>query len=231
MRRPHATPSGLVRPTTRPELGRYTADTYAQLAAHFGIWTVPRATHRHTAVLRWRNNTFVLASARRSPYLPEQFRQLRPSELRLVAGGAGESCTAACSRASRVANGSTSGSDAGARLECDRQSFEWANQVEELASHFPCERGFATVTGPDIPNYVVQAGNEYYQRCLVSEGGWACDAHHSDTRRLCPCTPLVASAARSPTSASSTHGITPRTRSAGKLLGRTNGRRAKTARV
>ena len=44
----------------------YTADTYAELARHFGIWTVPRATHKHTAVLRWQGNAFVLASARHS---------------------------------------------------------------------------------------------------------------------------------------------------------------------
>ena len=52
-----------------------------------------------------------------------------------------------------------------------------------------CERGFATVTGPDIPNYVVEPTNEYFQRCLVSEGGWACEAKHVATRRLCPCAP------------------------------------------
>ena len=74
-------------------------------------------------------------------------------------------------------------------MECDPHSFEWANDVEQLAQHFACERGFATVTGPDIPNYVVEPTNEYYQRCLVSEGGWACDAKHHATRRLCPCMP------------------------------------------
>ena len=173
---------------------------------------MPRATHRHTAVLNWRNNTFVLASSRHSPYLPESLRQPRPAQLRLVPGSTGESCTAACLRASSLANGSTSGG--GTRLDCDPHSFEWANQVEELAAHFPCERGFATVTGPDIPNYVVQVGNEYYQRCLVSEGSWTCNANHRATQRLCPCMPSVAGAAHTP---------------AGKrLLSRTKGRRVRT---
>ena len=31
----------------------YTADSYASLADLFGVWRVPRAVHRHTAVLQY----------------------------------------------------------------------------------------------------------------------------------------------------------------------------------
>ena len=185
----------------------YTAETYAKLAAHFGVWTVPRALHRHTAVLEWQGNTFVLASARRSPYLPDELREPRPEQLVLLTGAAGEACTDVCARG----NGSDAGG--GGATACDPLAFEWANEVEQLAARFPCEKGFATVTGPDIPNYVVQEGNEYYHRCLVSEGGWTCEAKHPATRRLCPCMPTAGRGAA---------------RTGGGLLSRTKrGRRAK----
>ena len=167
----------------------YTADSYATLADLFGVWRVPRAVHRHTAVLQYKGNTFVLASARHSPYLPESFQQLRPTELVLLAGGAGEHCNAVCARGDRPSTASPSGVG---RLACSAVDFEWANQVGQLAAHFPCERGFATVTGADIPNYVTEPANEYFQRCLVSEGGWTCEAKHPATRRLCPCAPRAA---------------------------------------
>jgi len=167
----------------------YTADSYTTLADLFGVWHVPRAVHRHTAVLEYKGNTFVLASARHSPYLPEPLRQPRPGELVLLVGGAGEHCNTVCARGDQPNVANQSG---GARLACSAVDFEWANQVGELAAHFPCERGFATVTGPDIPNYVVEPTNEYFQRCLVSEGGWTCEAKHIATRRLCPCAPLAA---------------------------------------
>ena len=165
----------------------YTAETYAQLAGHFGVWTVPRALHRHTAVLTWQGNAFVLASARHSPYLPDELREQRPAQLALLTGAAGEACTDVCARGNR----SGGGGGGGGGLACEPLAFEWANDVDQLAARFPCERGFATVTGPDIPNYVVQEGNEYYRRCLVSEGGWTCEAKHPATRRLCPCMPTA----------------------------------------
>jgi len=121
----------------------YTADSYASLADLFGVWRVPRAVHRHTAVLQYEGNTFVLASARHSPYLPEALRQPRPAELVLLPGGAGEHCNAVCARGGPPnAEPNAASHGAGARLVCSAGDFEWANQVDELAAHFPCERGF-----------------------------------------------------------------------------------------
>eukprot|EP00966_Prymnesium_polylepis_P079081 1832726-Prymnesium_polylepis.1 len=95
-----------------------------------------------------------------------------PASARLVAADVGQSCDAACQREGR---------------RCAAEHFEFANQVERLREAFPCENGYATVTGPDIPNYVVEQQNEYAGRCLVSEGGYTCTARHRATRRLCPC--------------------------------------------
>jgi len=39
-------------------------------------------------------------------------------------------------------------------LHCDVDHFDFINSCEELAKHFPCERGYNNVQGPDIPNYV-----------------------------------------------------------------------------
>jgi len=155
-----------------PFLYTYTADTFKRLSAHFGIWPVPRAVHRHTLVLRLQGRTFVLASARQCPYLPSSLREYPPPSLSLVAAHTNEGCDAACSHL-------------GGR--CEASLFEFANQVDQLQQHFPCERGFATVVGPDIPNYVVDPSNEYYQRCLITEGGSTCAAKHAATQRLCPC--------------------------------------------
>ncbi|KAL1527650.1 hypothetical protein AB1Y20_009036 [Prymnesium parvum] len=156
-----------------PVLLTYTADTFAQLAIEFRIWSVPRATHKHTAVLRYRGATFVLASARWSPYLPERLKSYFPKTATFIKGATGESCNDACQRNT---------------YKCASDLFEFANQVDRLSEFFSCERGFATVTGPDIPNYVVDPSNEYAGRCLVSEGGSQCAAVHRHTQRLCPCT-------------------------------------------
>lgn len=157
-----------------PVLLTYTADTFARLAAEFRIWTVPRATHRQTTVLNFRGTTFVLASSRWSPYLPEHLKTHFPESARFVTGNPAESCDSACHREG---------------YNCDASLFEFANQVDKLQQHFPCEKGFATVGGADIPNYVVDPSNAYAGRCLVSEGGYLCNAKHPATRRLCPCAP------------------------------------------
>lgn len=160
-----------------PYLYTYTADSFPKLAGLFRIWPVPRGAHRHTSVLRHRGNTFVLASSRFSPYLPPQLRELPPAGMALRAGERGQSCDAVCGAV---------------QARCQQSAFEFANQVKALRAAFPCENGFATVVGPDIPNYVPVASNEYSRRCLVSEGGSLCTASHKDTRRLCPCIPSAA---------------------------------------
>uniref|UniRef100_A0A7S3AC40 alpha-1,3-mannosyl-glycoprotein 2-beta-N-acetylglucosaminyltransferase n=1 Tax=Haptolina ericina TaxID=156174 RepID=A0A7S3AC40_9EUKA len=170
-------------PSAAPVLYTYTTDNFAQLARHFGIWQVPRGTHRNTAVIRWRETTYVLASARWSPYLPPELREMPPVALSYVPAARGDSCTTACERFTRSAEEGGSGRP----HICTTRLFEFANQVEQLAAHFPCEKGFATVTGPDIPNYVVDPTDQYSGRCLISEGGWTCAAKHAHTRRLCAC--------------------------------------------
>ncbi|KAL3908214.1 MAG: hypothetical protein SGPRY_009886 [Prymnesium sp.] len=111
----------------QPVLFTYTADNFATLAAAFRIWThpttipalqVPRATHKHTAVLRRRGTTFVLASSRWSPYLPDSLRDFFPKSAHFVRGATGESCESACRRD-------------GAR--CELGLFEFANQVTQRA--------------------------------------------------------------------------------------------------
>lgn len=79
---------------------------------------VPRATHKHTAVLRRRGTTFVFASSRWSPYLPDSLRDFFPKSAHFVRGATGESCESACRRD-------------GAR--CELGLFEFANQVTQRA--------------------------------------------------------------------------------------------------
>ena len=71
---------------------------------------------------------------------------------------------------------------------CEQELFEFANQVVQLSQHFPCEKGFATVSGPDIPNYVVEQTDQYGGRCGRAGPCLMCPVYRPRLSRPCDAT-------------------------------------------
>lgn len=64
----------------------------------FRVWHEPRAQHRYTNLIHIGKDTFILADARRSPYVPDHLA-LRPrKDLVVVKGKQGMSCSTTCSQ-------------------------------------------------------------------------------------------------------------------------------------
>lgn len=57
----------------------------------------------------------------------------------------------------------------GRGLRCVDADFWFINSCTELRRAFPCEGGCAVELGHDVPNYVVDARQPTYQKCLVNQ--------------------------------------------------------------
>ncbi|KAL6056846.1 alpha-1,3-mannosylglycoprotein 2-beta-N-acetylglucosaminyltransferase [Balamuthia mandrillaris] len=145
------------------------------LASAFHIWDTPRAYHKHSQLVKFRKNVFLLSDQRKCSYLPDYLRQFPSPQTRFVACEQGESCTECCGRQD---------------LLCFPLDFPFAGNCSFLQLHFPCE-GCAMETGDDIPNYVSGVEDKNFGKCLLNEGIPTCEAWHPSTSRLCPCAPLT----------------------------------------
>ncbi|KAK3274131.1 hypothetical protein CYMTET_17673 [Cymbomonas tetramitiformis] len=150
----------------------YRIEDYPQLANAFGLWPYPRAHHNHVAYARYEGVLLLVADARFAAVIPEALKIPPSASLQAVPARPASSCNGACA-------------DVG--LRCSEPDFWFINNCQELAKHFPCERGCALVLGPDIPNYVHNPALNTYQKCLVTQEQSRCSASHPSTTRLCAC--------------------------------------------
>jgi alpha-1,3-mannosyl-glycoprotein beta-1,2-N-acetylglucosaminyltransferase len=156
----------------------YTRETFPELARRYNIWDgAPRTQFRHATILRPNSakdtdGVVVLADRRRCPFLSYDDRIFALSKVRALPGGQGKDCEETCSRQG---------------LQCKESEFEFINDCASLEKVFGCEKGCSKEWGQDIPNYVSNPSNFYFQWCLITDIVPSCTAKHADTSRLCPC--------------------------------------------
>ena len=163
----------------------YREEEYPSLARLFDVMDNPRGHHRHLAVLIRRGSSmgvsavnegpvFLLADARRCPFLPDRLRVTPRPDLLMLKAARGQSCTSLCEEAGSA---------------CAEDQFAFLNDCDVLKRHFPCERGCAYQLGGDIPNYVPDLSRDTGGQCLLNHGVASCGARHPSTKRLCACAP------------------------------------------
>lgn len=102
-----------------------------------------------------------------------------PGGVSLVVGDKGESCAAACSRAS---------------LACAPAALPSANNCNVLRQHVACEAGCGTHPSlGGLPGYTVASADKPEQPTFCwtqpegSEADHSCEAANANIQRLCPC--------------------------------------------
>eukprot|EP00741_Cyanophora_paradoxa_P001725 tig00000498_g1672.t2 len=168
----------------------YLREQYRPLSEVFKIWPVPRAYFRNTAIITYKSKTFLLADARRSPFLHDSLKVHRNAAMLPTKSERGQSCDTACS---------------GKHMKCQKDHFDFLNDCAELQKHFGCEGGCGMEIGSDIPCMVSDPADKNYRRCVVTESVSECGASHPITSRLCPCVPDTAALAAKEPAASEKH--------------------------
>eukprot|EP01080_Neovahlkampfia_damariscottae_P000704 gene704-8956_t len=132
-----------------------------------------RRNHNNMIELNLMNNiTLLLANSRNCPYLPESMKDKPRRDLLIYPGQQGSSCDETCNIIKK---------------RCDQTQFEFVNDCKVLENSFGCKK-CGIQYGNDIPNFVVDPSNPYYDHCLINLAFLSnCAAKHQSAKRLCPC--------------------------------------------
>ena len=132
-----------------------------------------RRHHNHMVELNLQNNrTILLANSRNCPYLPDSMKDKPMKNLLIYPSQQGSSCDDTCSIIKK---------------RCEQTQFEFLNDCNVLQKSFGCKK-CGIQYGNDIPNFVVDSSNPYFDHCLINLAFLSnCAAKHKSVKRLCPC--------------------------------------------
>jgi hypothetical protein len=132
-----------------------------------------RRHHNNMVELSLMNNrTLILANARNCPYLPDSMKEKPMNGLLIYPGQQGNSCDDTCIIIKK---------------RCEQSQFEFLNECNVLQNSFGCKK-CGIQYGNDIPNFVVDQSNPYFDHCLTNLAFIStCSAKHQSVKRLCPC--------------------------------------------